>query len=87
MLTLIAQDIWTCPAPFSLLGLQINTRMTVVRYLDSKQKPRLWIHSPVTLTPGLRETLGALGTVAHVVSPSLFHHIFMGDWLKILYQI
>lgn len=46
-------------------------RMTVIELPDKK----LFLHSPVPLTPQLKQELKPLGEVAFVVAPSLLHHV------------
>ena len=58
------------------LGFRFPTRMAVVRLRAGS----LWIWSPVALTPALRQEIGELGTVAHLVAPNSLHHTFLADW-------
>jgi len=74
LLTPLAEDIWTVWAPMSLLGLQLGTRMTVVRLHDGG----LLLHSPVPIDEALARELTALGPVAHIVAPNAFHHFHVG---------
>ena len=53
MLQELAENIWVAAAPQRFLGLQIGTRMTIVRYNGGK----LFLHSPVPLTQELRQNL------------------------------
>lgn len=55
--------------PAGKMGFQFGARMTVVRLPSGD----LWVHSPVALTPALRQELDALGPVVHVVAPFRFH--------------
>lgn len=59
-----------------MFGLQVGTRMTVVRLAGGD----LWLHSPVELDDGLRSEVEALGDPAYVVAPNRFHHLFAGEW-------
>jgi hypothetical protein len=52
--------------------------MTVLRLGDGS----LLLHSPITLDDSLRSQIDALGPVAHIVAPSLFHHLYAGDAAK-----
>lgn len=72
----LAEDIWTVDAPLSMFGLQVGTRMTVVR-LDGGD---LWVHSPIELEPDLQSSVEELGEVAYIVAPNRFHHLFVGEW-------
>jgi hypothetical protein len=72
----LADGLWVAAAPLSFFGLRLGTRMSVVRLGDGD----LWIHSPIPLSHELRAAVDALGTVRHIVAPSLYHHLFAGDW-------
>jgi hypothetical protein len=76
MLDRLADDVWVASVPHKFLGLHLGTRMTVVRLAAGD----LWVHSPIRLTPELRQEVDALGVVGHVVAPSLFHHLWAGEW-------
>lgn len=76
MLTKLAQDLWTAPRPLKFLGLEVGTRMTVVRLDDGG----LFIHSPVALDEATKRDLDVLGPVRFVVAPNRFHHLFAGDY-------
>jgi hypothetical protein len=75
MLLPVAQDIWHLPYHFTVLGVRISSRMTVVRLRGGK----LWLHSPVPISPQVRAQLDALGEVAYIVAPNKVHHLFAGD--------
>jgi hypothetical protein len=75
MLLPVAQDIWHLPYHFTALGIRISSRMTVVRLGDGK----LWLHSPVPISPQVRAQLDGLGEVAFIVAPNKTHHLFAGD--------
>lgn len=74
MLTDLADGIWVAWAPQSFYGLQFGARMTVVRLGDGS----LFVHSPIAIDGALKAEIDALGTVAHIVAPSLFHHMHAG---------
>ncbi len=75
MLQAIAPDLWHAQHRFKVNGLAASSRMTVVRLADG----RLWLHSPVPMTPALREQLATLGEVGHIVAPNKMHHLFLSD--------
>jgi hypothetical protein len=50
--------------------------MTVVRLSDGS----LFVHSPIALDDDLKRSIDALGPVAHIVAPSLYHHLFVGGF-------
>ena len=77
MIEKITERIWSIPTYFKVAGLiQLNGRCTLIRLRNG----RLWVHSPVRLTPELKAQIDPLGEVAYLVAPSLFHHLFVGEW-------
>lgn len=78
MLERIADDLWIEPRPLRFFGVETGTRMTVVRLADGG----LFVHSPVALDAKTREAVDALGRVKAVVAPSLFHHLYVGEWSR-----
>ncbi len=69
-------DLWIADAPLRFLGLEVGTRMTVVRLLGSE----LLLHSPIATTPELVREVESLGRVAHLVAPNRLHHLYVGEW-------
>ena len=49
-------------------------RATLIRLSDGK----LWLHSPVKLTPEDIQQIQGLGDVAYLVAPNNYHHLFFG---------
>ena len=78
MLQQLATDLWVTDRPLRFGGMEIGTRMTVVRISGGA----LFLHSPVALDPGLRSELDALGQVRFAVGPNRFHHLYLGDYTK-----
>ena len=74
MLRQLAQDLWVAERPQRAFGIEMGTRMTVVRLADGT----LFVHSPVALDRATRLALDALGPVRHVVAPNRFHHLHAG---------
>jgi hypothetical protein len=74
MLKQIAPNLWHMERGFKTAGIPVASRMTVVRFDDG----RLWIHSPVRFGEAVAEQLRSLGTVAWIVAPNRFHHLFAG---------
>lgn len=70
--------LWHAQQPLKMGPISISTRMTVLRLLDGS----LWVHSPITLTPSLRDELDALGSVRYVVAPNKSHHLFFLPFLE-----
>jgi len=71
-LTPLGDGLWVVAAPFSLFGMRIGTRMTLVRLEDGS----LVLHSAVPIDDALAEEIDALGPVRHVIAPNAFHHLF-----------
>jgi hypothetical protein len=74
--TPFAEGLWLDTGPSSMLGWQLTATMTVVRLGDGS----LLLHSPIAMTPERRAAVEALGPVAHLYAPNLFHHLRIGDW-------
>lgn len=78
MLERIDDGLWIATDPeLRMLGIRLGTRMTVLRLPDGK----LWVHSPIRPSDALRRELDALGEVAHIVAPNLYHHLHAGELL------
>jgi hypothetical protein len=76
MLDQLADGLWVVARPQRFWGVETGTRTTVVRLKGD----RLFVHSPVALDDTLRAAIDARGSVAAVVAPSLFHHLYVGQW-------
>lgn len=68
------KDIWVADRRQRFYGLEVGTRMTVIRLTDGS----LLLHSPVALDAALRRELDALGPVRFVVAPNRVHHLYAG---------
>jgi hypothetical protein len=75
---LVPDRLWIREMPLRLFGIELGTRMSVVRL--SCEGGGLWLHSPVALDQRLREELDELGRVRFVVCPNMGHHMFAGDY-------
>lgn len=78
--TPIAEQVWIDAAPVSFLGLSMSSTMTLVKLGDGS----LLVHSPVPLTAERRKAAEALGSIAHLYAPNLFHHLSIGQWAAAL---
>ncbi len=76
MLRELAKDLWVTERPQRFLGVEVGTRMTVVRLGSGA----LWCHSPVEPDPELRRALDERGPVRFVVCPNRFHHLYAGEY-------
>jgi hypothetical protein len=74
----LARDLWVEARRLRFFGVETGTRMTVIRLADGG----LFVHSPVALDPATRAAVEALGPVKAVVAPSLFHHLYVGEWMR-----
>lgn len=75
MLEQLHDDLWVLERPQRFFGLEVGTRMTVVRIGGD-----LLLHSPVAADDALRRELEALGRIRWVVGPNRFHHLYLGAW-------
>lgn len=71
-------DVWTVTRAQRFWGLETGTRMTVIRLADGG----LFVHCPVALDRELRAAVDALGPVRAVVASSLYHHLYVGEWMR-----
>jgi len=78
MLDRLDEGLWVQATPHTMMGLHLGTRMTVVRLSDGS----LLVHSPVKLTPELKEAVDALGVVKHIVLPNAYHHLYAKPWFE-----
>lgn len=72
-----AEDLWTVARPQRFFGVETGTRATIVRLRSGG----LLVHCPVALDAALRREVDALGPVRAVVASSLFHHLYVGQWM------
>jgi hypothetical protein len=56
--------------------MQLTATMAVLRLSDGN----LLLYSPVALTQARQSAIEALGPVAHLYAPNLFHHRWIGEW-------
>jgi hypothetical protein len=72
----LAENLWSQARPLRFLGVETGTRTTVVRLANGS----LFVHSPGPFDAGARAFVAAHGPVAAIVAPSLFHHLWAGEW-------
>ena len=70
------KGIWLGSDPVGIVGMPLTSTMTVLRLGDGG----LLLYSPVAMTGERRAAVEALGTVAHLYAPNLFHHRWIGEW-------
>lgn len=78
MLDPFVDDIWTTTRPQRFWGIETGTRMTIVRLAEGG----LFVHCPVALDDATRHAVDALGGVRVVVASSLYHHLYVGEWMR-----
>lgn len=71
----LGENLWVVDRPQRFYGLEVGTRMTVIRLGGGS----LLLHSPVSLDAELRRELDALGPVRFVVAPNRVHHLHAGE--------
>ncbi len=71
-------DLWVVQRPLAFLGLELGTRMSVIRFGDD-----LLLHSPVAPNDALCNALADLGRVRWVIGPNRFHHLYLGGWMAL----
>jgi hypothetical protein len=74
--TPFGDGIWLASEPVRIVGTRLTATMALLRLGDGE----LLAYSPVPLTPARRAALPALGRVAHVYAPSLYHDRWLGEW-------
>ncbi len=77
-LVTFADGVWLSTTPVRFLGLRLTSTMTILRLGQGN----LLLSSPVALTPELKDAVLALGSVAHLHAPNLFHHQWIADWAR-----
>jgi len=72
MLRALGDGIFVVERKLRFAGVELGTRMTVMRLSDGS----LLVHSPIEPTPELRSQLDERGPVRFIVAPNRFHHLF-----------
>lgn len=76
-LTAFGSELWIADGPtVSFFTFPYPTRMAVARLTGG----RLFVWSPIALTPELKSEVEALGEPAFLVSPNKIHHLFLSEW-------
>src|SRR4051794_36879874 len=68
-MTPFVDGVWLDSDPVRIVGMRLTATMALLRLGGDE----LVAYSPVSLTPERRAAVEALGRVAHVYAPSLFH--------------
>ncbi|MBD2465710.1 DUF4336 domain-containing protein [Oscillatoria sp. FACHB-1407] len=75
MLRAIAPDLWVAEQPLKYFGLEVGTRMTVIRL----NQDRLVIIAPIQLQDDMIDQINQLGNVSDIIAPNLYHHLFLNQ--------
>jgi hypothetical protein len=76
MLRAITTDLWVAEQLLKYFGLEIGTRMTVIRL----SQDQLVIIAPIQLQDEMIDQLNQLGNVSDIIAPNLYHHLFLGQF-------
>ena len=72
MLEQLDNNLWVAQQPFNYLGLEVGTRMTVVRLNNGN----LAVISPIEITTEIQRQIDSLGPVVHIIAPNLYHYLY-----------
>ena len=73
MLRQIDDHLWVAEQPFKFLGLEVGTRMTVIKLSDNS----IVLISPIKIDSQIREQLDTFGSVRYIIAPNLFHYLYL----------
>ncbi|MBR8837519.1 MAG: DUF4336 domain-containing protein [Stigonema ocellatum SAG 48.90 = DSM 106950] len=79
MLREIDNNIWVAEQPLKYWGLEVGTRMTVIRLPTNE----LIVISPIRTDSTTIHQLNEIGNVAYIIAPNLYHHLFVSDFKAI----
>ena len=71
----IDRHLWIAQQPLRFLGLEVGTRMTVIKLEDDS----LVLISPIKINSELQQEIDTLGTVKCLVAPNLFHYLYLAS--------
>lgn len=74
----IAEGVWIDTDAVKIAGARLSVNMTVLRLSPGG----LLVCSPLRLSDARRAAVEALGPVAHLYAPNLFHHLHLGEWAR-----
>ncbi len=70
--------IWIDSIPLKYYGLNMGTRMTVIKLCDGN----LFLHSPTELTGKLKSELDKIGKVKFLIAPNKLHHMYLKEYMN-----
>ena len=71
----IDRNIWVQDQSFKYWGLEVGTRMTVIRLVGNS----IILISPIKLESQTQENISKLGTVKYIIAPNLFHYLYLQE--------
>jgi Domain of unknown function (DUF4336) len=79
MLRQIDNNIWVAEQPLKYWGLEVGTRMTVIRLTTNE----LIIISPIQADESTIIQLNEIGNITYIIAPNLYHHLFVSNFKSI----
>lgn len=79
MLKEIDKNIWVCEQPLKYLGLNVGTRMTLIRLVTGE----LIAISPIQVDDTTINQINAIGNVSYIIAPNLYHYLFASSFKAI----
>ncbi len=72
-----AENVWLLEGDdVRMYGVPFPTRAVIIRLPTGK----LWVHSPIALTPERLAAVSALGPVSYLIEPNKIHSLHLADW-------
>lgn len=75
MLRKIDHNLWVAEQPLKFMGLEVGTRMTVIRLSNNL----ILLISPIKINSKLKQQLDELGEVKYIIAPNLFHYLYLAE--------
>ena len=72
----VHEKIFIVEYPIQFMGIDLFSRMTLVRLEDGK----LWVHSPCKPNAQLKSEIDRLGEVTYIIAPGTFHHLYISNF-------
>lgn len=79
MLEKIDTNIWVAEQKLKYLGLEVGTRMTIIRLKNGE----LVVISPIKVDEETINQIKTLGKVSIIIAPNLYHHLFISDFKSV----
>jgi Domain of unknown function (DUF4336) len=82
MLRKIDTNIWVAEQPLKYFGLDVGTRMTVIRL----ENGNLLVISPIEVQGETIDQINEIGKVSYIIAPNLYHYLFAAKFKTIYPQ-